>query len=100
MHRQKKIRSLDMSYAAQQVIYITCQRYAFQPYKVRQKIRRLCAEASRGDPVDFAALFAVLTEQKSVRRIAMEHYMSETKLYDMRRRFYTAWAMEKTSRKI
>ena len=84
-----------MSYAAQQVIFITCQRYAYQSQRIREKIRRLCAEASCGDPADFAALFAVLTEQRSVRRIAIEHYVSETKLYDMRRRFYMAWAAEK-----
>ena len=91
MREQKKIRSLKMPYARQQTIYRTCQNYINLPWEKQEKIKRLCREVVRGNDEDFRALFDVLTTEKSIRRIAFEHYMSERKLYYLRKQFYERW---------
>ena len=91
MRGQKKIRSLKMSYAKQQTIFRTCQNYISLPLEKQNRIKRLCREVVRGNDDDFRALFAVLTTGKSIRCIAFEHYMSERKLYYLRKQFYEKW---------
>ena len=91
MREQKKIRSLKISYARQQTIYRTCQNYINLSAEKQEKIKRLCSEVVRGNDDDFRALFAVLTTSKSIRCIAFEHYMSERKLYYLRKQFYEKW---------
>lgn len=88
LRRQKKIRSLKMSYEKQQKIYITCRNYYKQPPKVRERIARLCSAVAKGDENNRNALFKVLTTETPIWRIAEEHYMSKTLLYELRRRFY------------
>ena len=88
MRRQKKIRSLNMPYKKQQEIYKTCQEYLKQPPKVREKIERLCSLAANDDANKRHALFRVVTSEVPIWRIANEHYMSKTVLYELRRRFY------------
>lgn len=95
MTTQKKMRSLKMGYAKQQMIYRTCRRYDAQPPAVQEKIERLCYTVTHGDRQKYRALFAVLTSGKSIRRIALEHYYSERLLYDLRRAFYEAWNCKK-----
>lgn len=87
----KKIRSLKMPYDCQLDIYRTCQAYPRLEAIKREKIEKLCNEVVQGDKNDFRALFAVLTTKKSIRRIAIECYMSERKLYYLRQKFYERW---------
>ena len=80
-----------MPYARQQTIFRTCQNYYALSERERSKIRRLCNDVVHGDEDDYKALFAVLTTQKSIRFIAYENYMSERKLYKLRKAFYESW---------
>ncbi len=80
-----------MPYAKQQTIYRTCQNYINLSVCKQEKIKRLCREVVRGNDDDFRALFAVLTTKKSIQCIAFEHYMSERKLYYLRKQFYEKW---------
>ena len=91
MRTQKKIKSLKMSYAKQQSIYRTCRNYYKQNDAVQKKIRLLVREAAKDEPEDCLALFAVLTTERSIRSIALDHFMSERKLYDLRKKFYESW---------
>ena len=91
MRRQKKIRSLKMSYERQQEIYVTCQRYVLQPQSVRERIENICDRAAGGDANKRHALFRVVTSEVPIWRIANEHYMAKTVLYELRKRFYELW---------
>ena len=80
-----------MSYAKQQTIYRTCQNYINLPPGKKKKIERICREVVQGDEYDYRALFTVLTTQKSIRRIAFDNFVSERKLYYLRKKFYEMW---------
>lgn len=84
----KKMRGCKLSYDKQGYIYFLCKNYAAQPEEVKKKIRTLCDEVA-GEYS--AALFSVLTSPKGVRRSAVEHYVSERQLYELRRKFYERW---------
>ena len=85
----KKKRGIKLSYRKQGLIYFTCLDYESQDRDTKAKIRRLCREIGGEDY--FRALFAVLTTEQSVRRIAMERAVSETHLYRLRKQFYESW---------
>lgn len=84
----KKMRGCKLSYDKQGYIYFLCKNYAAQPEEVKKKIRTLCDEVA-GEYS--AALFSVLTTGKSVRKVAIEHYISEPQLYRLRLQFYQSW---------
>ena len=85
----KKRRGIHLPYNKQGLIHFICVNIKDMPIEVRQKIESLCAEIA-GE--DYKALFEVLTnDQKTVDRIAREHFINEKKLYMMRKDFYEAW---------
>ena len=84
----KKKRSIDLSYNKQGLIYFTCLNYNEQLPVIREKINRLCDEVGG---VYSKALFELMTRSKSVLQISMEYYISETKLYVLRKEFYEKW---------
>ena len=85
----KKRRSINLSYNKQGLIYFTCINYGDQPEHIRRKIYELCEEVG-GEYSK--ALFTLLTRSKSVLQISLEFYVSETKLYMLRKQFYEAWS--------
>ena len=85
----KKRRGIYMPYNKQGLIYFICMNAPDMPKEVQEKIRNLCVEIA-GE--DHKALYEVLTnDQKTVDRIAREHFISEKKLYLLRKDFYEAW---------
>jgi len=88
MQRQRKMRSLNMSYARQQTIYRTCRNYAVQNDAVKTKIRRTARTVCRADEQKYQALMAILVTDMPIRRIALEHYYDESVLYRLRKAFY------------
>lgn len=85
----KKRRGIHLPYNKQGLIHFICMNIKDMPIEVRQKIESLCVEIA-GE--DHKALYEVLTnDQKTVDRIAREHFINEKKLYIMRKDFYEAW---------
>ena len=65
-----------------------CKNYPTQPKEVKDKIKRLCDKVG-GEYSP--ALFSVLTTSKGVRKAAIDGYMSERLLYELRKKFYESW---------
>ena len=84
----KKIRGIALPEEKQGFIRYTCLTYRDQPQHVQKKIRRLCVE--QGGQYS-AALWEVVCSRESVVSISMRHHVSETVLYDARKRFFEAW---------
>ena len=86
----RKMRGVRLPYNNQGYIYFTCATYRQQSREIQAKINALCAEVGGEHS---GALFDVLTKagQYSVERIAMEHGVSASTLYNLRRRFYHQW---------
>lgn len=80
-----------MPYERQQVIYKTCQNYCYEPPRVREKIEWLCSRVAEDDANKRHALFRVVTSEVPIWRIANEHYIAKTVLYELRKRFYELW---------
>ena len=84
----KKLRSLHMPYEKQVLIRATCLLYHEQPKEVQDKIDRLCREI--GGPNEKALRECMLTKN-SITQISMAHYIDETVLYALRKKFYENW---------
>lgn len=84
----KKIRSVKLPYDRQMMIKGACLFYHEQPAETREKIDRLCREIGgeyEKELKDF------LTTRKTAVQICMENYVSETTLYELRKKFYESW---------
>ncbi len=81
----KKMRGCSLSYDKQGYIYFLCKNYKSQPEAVRKKIKSIAEEV--GGEYS-AALFDVLVSGKSIRQVAIEQYVSEMTLYNLRIAFY------------
>lgn len=85
----KKRRGINVPYNRQGLIYFICMNEGEMPQAVREKIRRLC-EKIGGEYCD--ALFALLTDdRKNIHGVAMDFHVSETLLYQLRKKFYEEW---------
>ena len=84
----KKIRGVNLPEEKQGLIRYTCLTYRDQPAHVQRKIRRLSAEEG-GDHA--SALWEIMCTHESAVSIAQRHHVSESVLYDMRKRFFEAW---------
>ena len=84
----KKRRGIKLPYKRQGLIYFTCLDIANQRPEVVEKINRLCDKIG-GEYRD--ELYQVMTTEQSVRSIAMQHHISETTLYNLRKQFYESW---------
>lgn len=85
----KKRRGIHIPYNKQGLIYFTCMNIKEMPEDVQRKVLNLCAKVG-GE--HYKALYAMLTDDvKNVHSIAMEHHISETQLYEYRKKFYEAW---------
>lgn len=84
----KKLRGVALPEEKQGLIRYSCLTYKEQPKHIQNKIQRLCREVGGAYQ---AALWEVMCSKSSITSIAMAHHVSETVLYDLRRRFYEAW---------
>ena len=85
----KKKKSINLPYIKQGLIYFTCMNYNDLPQTMQEKISNLCFFVA-GE--DYAALFELLTNRyKGLEFIASEHYISERRLSDYRKRFYESF---------
>ena len=85
----KKRRGIHLPYNKQGLIYFTCMDIKNQPEYIQKKVQNLCAEVA-GE--DFRALYEVLTnDNKSIIGISLEYFVSEKRLYNMRKQFYEKW---------
>lgn len=86
----RKLNGVDLPYEQQVLVYAICKNYETMNRTTQKKILRLCEECGG---IYAAALFQLVTskDDKNVERVAMDHYMAATTLYDIRRRFYEAW---------
>lgn len=84
----KKYRGIALPEEKQGLIRYTCLDYAEQPAHVQRKIRRLCQEAGGSYG---AAVWDTVCTRESVTSIAMRHHVSESVLYDARKRFFESW---------
>lgn len=85
----KKRRGINVSYNKQGLIYFICMNIEDMPEDVQKKIRDLCTLVGREHS---DALYALLTDDsKNIHGVAMDFYISETQLYQMRKNFYERW---------
>ena len=84
----KKMRGIDLPEEQQGLIRYTCLNWRTQPVWVQEKIRYICEQCAGAYQ---HALFEVMTTNRSITAIAMEHALSESLLYAMRKRFYESW---------
>lgn len=84
----KKLRGIDLSYERQGFTRFTCLTYEEQPQDVKDRILNLCIRCGADK---YQALFEFMTTQNSAVYVAGKHYISESSLYNIRRKFYYAW---------
>ena len=84
----KMKRGINVSYPLQGYIHFTCLTYSIQPEETQDKIRTLCKEVANDY---YEPLFEMITTEKTVTEISMNHYISPTYLYVLRKRFYEKW---------
>lgn len=85
----RKRRGIHIPYNKQGLIYFTCVNVKDMPQEVQQKILNLCIEVGKED---YKALYEVVTnDKKSVLSISLEYFLSEKRLYRLRKEFYERW---------
>ncbi len=86
----KRKKGIHLSYCEQGWIYFTCMNYKRLPKETKEKIDSLCFAVAGSDN---AALFeAVTNENKTLDRIASDHYISRKRLEMYRKEFYEKFA--------
>lgn len=87
----KKMKSLNMSYNKQGLIYFTCANFDSQPPEVQDKILNLCMKIGKEY---YQALFDMMTTGKGVLEISNKYYISESTVFRLKRKFYIEWEKE------
>ena len=84
----RKLPGVCLPEEKQGLIRYTCLDWRAQPVWVQEKIRYICEQVAGAYQ---HALFEVMTTNRSITAIAMEHAISESLLYAMRKSFYERW---------
>ena len=84
----RKYRGINLPYNKQGQIYFTLVNYKEQNKRTRDRIDRLIRQAA--GPHE-AALRAFVLDGRSAVAVAQEYYVSENRLYVMRKRLYESW---------
>lgn len=91
----KKRRGIKLTYNEQGLIHFICVNYDRMDNSTQSKIKNLCGEVA-GEHKE--ALFAMLTDDSiNVHGLARKNYISESQLYEYRRRFYESWDNKKAT---
>ena len=88
MRTFRKLRGVDRPYTIQGEIYFRCLNYNGQSRPIKRKIDRLLAECGGSNE---AALREVITGGMTVTEAALKYYLSESSIYNMRKKFYERW---------
>ena len=92
----RKLDGVKMPKKKQMLIRAICLNYDERPKWEREKIQRLCQKCGGAYA---AALFEVMTTEKSITELSLKHYISPSRLYELRRSFYEAWDSGKVRKK-
>lgn len=84
----KKLRGVRLPEKKQMLVRSICLNYRDRPQCEREKIKRLCEKCGGAYS---AALFEVMTTEHTVRSVALKYYISESVIYDIRKKFYESW---------
>ena len=84
----KKLRGVVLPEEKQGLVRYICLNSDSQPKRTQDKIQRLCDDVGGAYS---AALREVMCGRKSITAISREFFVSESKLYDMRKVFYEKW---------
>lgn len=87
----KKLRGVSLPEEKQGLVRYICLNEASQPKRIQDKIQRLCDDVGGAYS---AALREVMCGRKSITSISREYYVSESKLYMMRKEFYERWFVD------
>ena len=87
----RKRKGIHIPYNKQGLIHFTCLDIENQSTEVKEKIISLCKEISEKNKEDYKALYDIVTSDKSIISISRKYYISERKLYAMRKQFYEKW---------
>lgn len=85
----KRLRSVNLPLKKQLLIYYTCLNYADQPAELQRKIEALCTKVAKFH--SRTLLLVLISENKSLKQIARESYLSERQLQRYRTQFYNEW---------
>ncbi len=69
-----------------------CLNYADRPKWEQDKIQRLCDECAGAYS---AALFELMTTERSIQQVCNVHHVSPSRMYDFRRKFNEKWFKKK-----
>ena len=84
----RKLQGVQLTEEKQGFIRYMCLNEESLPTRMREKIRRHC-DTVGGAYTD--ALWEAMCTNRSIRAIAMDHYISESLLYRLRKKFYESW---------
>lgn len=84
----KKLRGVNLPQKKQLLIRAICLNCDERPEHERQKIQRLCDKCGGAYS---AALYELMTTEMSVTAISLKHHISESVLYEIRKKFYESW---------
>ena len=85
----RKLRGVNLPHREQGLIHFTCLNYDKQPKEIQEKIRRLCRECGGEHE---KALFELMTRENiSVPWLERTYYVSDSVLYERRKKFYESW---------
>jgi hypothetical protein len=85
----RKLRGVNRPHKEQGLICFTCLNYEKQPKDIQEKIRRLCKECGGEHE---KALFELITRENiSVPWLEQTYHVSDSVLYERRKRFYERW---------
>ena len=84
----RKYRGIKLSEEEQGIIFYTCLSFPKLNEKTKKKIERLCVECAGAYS---HALFELVTTRHSVTSLSRKYYLSESSLYELRKKFYEAW---------
>lgn len=85
----RKLRGVNRPHKEQGLIHFICLNYEKQPKEIQEKIRRLCKECGGEHE---KALFELITRENiSVPWLEQTYHVSDSVLYERRKRFYERW---------
>lgn len=84
----RKLQGVKMPEEKQGAVRFACLTWEDQPKFIQNKIAKLCQDVGG---LYSAALWDVMCTRKSITAISMEHHVSESTLYRMRKKFYESW---------
>lgn len=93
----RKFKGMKLSEDQQGELYFMLRNYRQKSRKIQMEVVNLCEEVAGEHAL---ALFELLTRKTSVLQISQRYYVSESVLYELRRKFYHEWYQRKGNRMV